>query len=145
MTGRKQPLIFVLNGPNLNMLGAREPDIYGSQTLGDIEAVCRQRAGELGQDIDFRQSNHEGELVEWIQGARGKIDGMIIFDKIFVNNLLKLNQSEKRQDLITIKLLNLFSAGLKEKHIKIFFSNKNEQSVISANGYSGKSAESFPF
>ena len=71
--------IFVLNGPNLNMLGVREPQIYGSDTLADIEAACAERAGELGLDIDFRQSNHEGQIVDWIQeAAREKAMGIVL-------------------------------------------------------------------
>jgi 3-dehydroquinate dehydratase-2 len=70
--------ILILNGPNLNMLGVREPAIYGRETLSDIEKLCRETAAPAGFDIDFRQSNHEGELVTWIQESRGKIDGLII-------------------------------------------------------------------
>lgn len=58
--------VFVLNGPNLNLLGTRKPEVYGRTTLPDVEALCREAAGKLGLDVDFRQSNHEGELVGWI-------------------------------------------------------------------------------
>ncbi|MEP7455187.1 type II 3-dehydroquinate dehydratase [Phyllobacterium sp. SB3] len=61
--------VFILNGPNLNMLGKREPGIYGATTLSDIEAMCRAEGEVLGVDIEFRQSNHEGDLVNWIQEA----------------------------------------------------------------------------
>ena len=61
--------VWVLNGPNLNLLGVREPETYGTATLADVEKACRAVADELGWDLDFRQTNHEGELVEWIQQA----------------------------------------------------------------------------
>ncbi len=70
--------VLILNGPNLNMLGIREPKTYGSQTLGDIEAMCRAEAKKLKLTLEFKQTNREGELVEWIQAAYGKIDGMVI-------------------------------------------------------------------
>ena len=63
-------IVFILNGPNLNLLGTREPDIYGSDTLIDIEAMLADKARELGLVIDFRQTNHEGELVDWLHEAR---------------------------------------------------------------------------
>ena len=66
-----KPHILVLNGPNLNMLGTRERDIYGEETLEDIERGLRSRADDLGLAVEMRQSNDEGELVTWIQGARG--------------------------------------------------------------------------
>jgi 3-dehydroquinate dehydratase II len=74
----KSPKILILNGPNLNMLGVREPTIYGRDTLADVERMCSRRAEELGLAIDFRQSNLEGELVTWIQEARDGAAGIVI-------------------------------------------------------------------
>ena len=70
--------VLILNGPNLNLLGVREPQTYGSETLADIEEACIERAASLGLAIEFRQSNHEGQLVDWIQEAREGSDGIII-------------------------------------------------------------------
>jgi len=72
------PLIAVLNGPNLNLLGTREPEKYGSATLDDVEALCAEAAEELGLAIDFRQTNLEGELISWVQECRGRAAGIII-------------------------------------------------------------------
>ncbi len=73
-----KPTALILNGPNLNLLGTRQPEIYGHATLDAIEGECQEVAAELGLTIDFRQSNHEGELVDWIQQAKGKVAGIII-------------------------------------------------------------------
>ena len=70
--------VLVLNGPNLNLLGTREPGTYGSETLKDVEALCKAAAEGLGMSLDFRQSNHEGELVTWIQDARKTADAILI-------------------------------------------------------------------
>lgn len=76
--GAASPIILVLNGPNLNLLGTREPQIYGHETLGDIESACRRHGRANGLAIEFRQSNHEGELIDWIQGARDHAAGIVI-------------------------------------------------------------------
>ena len=72
------PPVLVLNGPNLNLLGTREPAIYGSETLKDVEARCAARAKALGLAVDFRQTNTEGEMVGWIQQAHGQAAGIVI-------------------------------------------------------------------
>jgi 3-dehydroquinate dehydratase-2 len=76
LAGRKK--VLVLNGPNLNMLGKREPAIYGRTTLADIETACARDGETLGLAVTCRQSNHEGELVTWIQEARGAQDGIVL-------------------------------------------------------------------
>jgi 3-dehydroquinate dehydratase-2 len=70
------PVIYVLNGPNLNLLGVREPDIYGYETLADVQALCERAAGDAA--VVFRQSNHEGDLVDWIQEARTAASALVI-------------------------------------------------------------------
>ena len=70
--------LLILNGPNLNLLGTREPDVYGHETLDDVQARCVALAADLGVSVDFRQSNHEGQLVDWVQQARGTADGIVI-------------------------------------------------------------------
>ena len=72
------PRVLILNGPNLNLLGTREPEIYGSTTLDQIEAECRGHGAERGLKVECRQSNGEGELVDWIQAARGNFDALIL-------------------------------------------------------------------
>ncbi|AYC32477.1 type II 3-dehydroquinate dehydratase [Pseudomonas cavernae] len=70
--------LLVLNGPNLNLLGTREPATYGHETLADIEALCQRSAAEHGLALEFRQTNHEGELLDWIHQARGRHAGIVI-------------------------------------------------------------------
>ena len=70
--------IYILNGPNLNLLGKREPAIYGRETLADVEKLCRAAAKKLGLSVEFRQSNHEGELIDWVQEARTKAAGLLV-------------------------------------------------------------------
>ena len=72
------PTVFILNGPNLNLLGVRDPSVYGHDTLADIEERCLARAAALDLQIDFRQTNHEGQLVDWVQEARESAEGIVL-------------------------------------------------------------------
>lgn len=87
--------VLVLNGPNLNMLGVREPHIYGTQTLDDIRKLCEQTAAAHGQTVDFRQSNHEGELVTWIQQARGACDALVINAAAYTHTSVAIHDALK--------------------------------------------------
>ena len=85
-----KPTVLVLNGPNLNLLGKREPEIYGRDTLADIERAMRVRARALGFKLEFRQSNHEGELIDWIHEARGRTAGLVINPAGYTNTSIAI-------------------------------------------------------
>jgi len=96
--------IFVLNGPNLNLLGTREPEIYGTTTLADIEAMCATRATALELSVDFRQSNSEGELVTWIQDARTQASAIIINAAAYTHTSIALADALSAADLPTVEV-----------------------------------------
>ena len=96
--------ILFLNGPNLNLLGQREPDVYGRTTLADIEAAVRERAGKLGAEIDFRQSNLEGELVSWIQEAKGKFDVIVLNAAAYTHTSIALRDAISGVKVPTIEI-----------------------------------------
>ena len=98
------PKVLVLNGPNLNMLGSREPELYGTATLADIEAACRARAQALGIDIECRQSNGEGELVDWIQEARQTADGIIMNPGAYTHTSVAILDALRATGLPTIEV-----------------------------------------
>lgn len=99
-------LVFVLNGPNLNLLGKRQPQIYGHDTLADVEAGCRKIAGELGLDLRFHQSNREYELIEWVHEARDEAAGIAINPAAFTHTSVAL-----------LDALNTFEGPVIEVHI----------------------------
>jgi 3-dehydroquinate dehydratase II len=102
--------ILILNGPNLNLLGTREPHIYGSQTLADIIQDCQQLAASLSITITAKQSNHEGELVEWIQEARKYADGIIINAGAYTHTSVAIRDALSAFDkpIIEVHLSNLY-------------------------------------
>ena len=102
--------ILVLNGPNLNMLGVREPDIYGFQNLAALALECEEYAGELGLAIDFRQSNHEGELVTMIQEARTGCSGVVINAGAYTHTSIAIHDALKILDVpvIEVHLSNIY-------------------------------------
>ncbi|MBL8667263.1 MAG: type II 3-dehydroquinate dehydratase [Rhodospirillales bacterium] len=104
------PKVLILNGPNLNLLGTREPEIYGRATLADLAAACEQRAVALGLAIDFRQSNHEGELVDWIQGSRGTHGAIIINAAAYTHTSVAILDalSALEMPIIEVHLSNIF-------------------------------------
>ena len=98
--------IFVLNGPNLNLLGLRQPEIYGRETLADVEASMTGLAAELALDLRFMQSNHEGQLVDWIQAARNDAAGIIINPGAYSHTSVAI-----------LDALNAFDGAVLEVHI----------------------------
>lgn len=93
------PVVLVLNGPNLNLLGTREPAIYGHDTLAGIEALCRERAAALGLEVDCRQSNHEGELIDWCQAARTRHAGIVVNAGAYTHTSVALRDALLASDL----------------------------------------------
>ena len=100
----KKTKILVLNGPNLNLLGTRQPDIYGRLTLAQIEKQVRALAKELGVEIDFRQSNSEGELVTWIQQAAGKFGAIVINPAAYTHTSLAMRDAISAVGIPTIEI-----------------------------------------
>ena len=105
-----EPSILVINGPNLNMLGVRDPDIHGVDTLSDIEAACLERAGDLALSVEFKQSNLEGELIGWVQAARVEHDGIIINAGGYAHSSIALLDALLTAQLpvIEVHLTNIF-------------------------------------
>ncbi len=96
--------ILFLNGPNLNLLGQRQPEIYGKTTLTEIEAQVRKRAAQLGAEIDFHQSNLEGELVGWIQQARGNYDAIVLNAAAYTHTSIALRDAIAGVGIPTIEV-----------------------------------------
>lgn len=113
-------LFFVLNGPNLNLLGQRQPEIYGRETLADVEATCREVAMASGHELFFAQSNREYELIDWIHEARGKAAGIVINPGAFSHTSIAI-----------LDALNAYEAPVVEVHI----SNIHKREVFRHHSY----------
>lgn len=96
--------VFVLNGPNLNLLGQREPETYGRETLDDIQRLCEAAGKRLGLPIDFRQSNVEGEIVSWIQEARNSACGLIINAAAYTHTSVAIHDAIKASSLAAVEV-----------------------------------------
>jgi 3-dehydroquinate dehydratase-2 len=103
--------ILVINGPNLNMLGKREPSLYGTGTLADIESACHAKGKQLGVAIDFRQSNTEGTLVDWIQAAAETASGMVVNAGAYTHTSIAIHDALRASALpvIEVHLSNIFA------------------------------------
>lgn len=103
MSAQTPKPIFVLNGPNLNLLGTREPDIYGTQNLADVEAACVARAAKFGATIVFHQSNHEGALIDWIHQARLSAIAVVLNAGAFTHTSIALHDALKACEIPVVE------------------------------------------
>ena len=129
--------VFVLNGPNLNLLGKREPGIYGVATLADIEEACKREAGSLDLDVDFRQSNYEGDLVTWIQEA-GEKDAYVL-----INPAAYSHTSIAIHDAIRSAKVTVVEVHLSNIHTREAFRHHSYVSAVAQGVICGFGAEGY--
>ncbi|MFQ5622391.1 MAG: type II 3-dehydroquinate dehydratase [Paracoccaceae bacterium] len=131
--------ILIANGPNLNLLGLREPEIYGRETLDDIRAACIRTGEELGVEIDFRQTNHEGWLVTWIQEARTTADAIILNAGAFTHTSAAIHDALRTYDGFKLEL-HLSNPHKREVFRHLTFLGPASDAVIAGFGAAGYAA-----
>lgn len=130
--------ILILNGPNLNLLGTRQPEVYGPTTLADIEALCQAKAAALGIHIDFRQSNHEGVLVDTLHDARGKFSGIILNAGAYTHTSVAL------MDAISSIMVPVVELHLSNIHAREEFRKKSYIAPVAVGQICGFGAAGYP-
>ena len=113
--------VAVLNGPNLNLLGSREPEIYGKATLADLESLVRAEAARLGVDLEWHQTNHEGEFVEQIQGMKGRVNGALVNAAAFTHTSLAIRDAllAVQVPFVEVHLSNIFAREAERRHSRL--------------------------
>ncbi|MFN0023625.1 MAG: type II 3-dehydroquinate dehydratase [Parvularculaceae bacterium] len=129
-------LIFVLNGPNLNLLGMREPHIYGTATLGDLRKAVEAKAAAIGAAADFRQSNHEGVLVDWIQEAAGKAAGLLLNPGAYTHTSIAIHDALKALTIPSVEV-HLSNIHARERFRQHSFVSPAATGVICGLGFAG--------
>ena len=129
--------ILILNGPNLNMLGTREPELYGTQTLADVEALCSKHASSLSIKTEFRQSNSESEIIGWVQAAKGAFDGVIINPAGLTHTSVALLDALKilTCPIIEVHISNIFQREEFRQHSYVSKAARGVISGLGAEGY----------
>lgn len=127
---------LVINGPNLNMLGIREPSIYGNATYSDLLKMIKEKADALGAEVEFYQSNHEGDLVDKIQAAYGKIDGIIINPGAYTHTSVALLDAVKSVGIPTVEV-HISDPDTREEFRKISYIRLACVKTIKGKGFAG--------
>ncbi len=134
--GRRKLHLLIVNGPNLNMLGIREPDLYGRETYADLINLCREKAGELGVEVEFFQSNHEGELVDIIQQSYGVTDGIVINPGAYTHTSVALLDALKSVGIPTIEV-HITDVDSREEFRRISYIRSAALQTIAGHGLAG--------
>jgi 3-dehydroquinate dehydratase II len=135
-----EPTLMVLNGPNLNLLGRRQPEVYGTDTLADVEKLCAETAARHGVAIDLRQSNHEGQLVDWVQEAREHHAGIVINPAAYTHTSVALLDA-----LATCEALPIVEVHISNVHRREAFRHHSYVSTVADAVIAGCGIQGYAF